>query len=121
PWHTDCSGRPRLEGSVRDRAATPATGADEMGARMRTKEMTMDSKKLTRRAVLERGAALGLVVIGAGAGLSACGGGELDCSSPMGLTPEQRTQRQALAYVDRTPNPTQRCEVCNFYTAPTQP
>lgn len=81
----------------------------------------MDSKKLTRRAVLERGAALGLVVIGAGAGLSACGGGELDCSSPMGLTPEQRTQRQALAYVDRTPNPTQRCEVCNFYTAPTQP
>ena len=72
----------------------------------------MDSKKLTRRAVLEHGA-----------GLSACGGGggELDCSSPMGLTPEQRTQRQALAYVDRAPNPSQRCEVCNFYTAAPQP
>ena len=81
----------------------------------------MDSKKLTRRAVLERGAALGLVVIGAGAGLSACGGGDLDCTSPPGLTPDQRTQRQALAYVDHAPNPSQRCEVCNFYTAAAQP
>lgn len=81
----------------------------------------MDSKKLTRRAVLERGAALGLVVLGASAGLGACGGGELDCTSPPGLTPEQRTQRQALAYVDHSPNPSQRCEVCNFFTAPPQP
>lgn len=78
----------------------------------------METKKLTRRALLERGAVLSLVVIGGGAGLAACGGGELDCSNPPGLTPEQRTQRQALSYVDRTPNPSQRCETCNFWTAP---
>ncbi len=81
----------------------------------------MDSKKLSRRAILERGATLGLVVLGASTGLSACGGGELDCANPPGLTPEQRTQRQALSYVDRTPNASQRCEVCNFYTQPSQP
>ena len=78
----------------------------------------METKKLTRRAMLERGAVLSLVVIGAGAGLGACGGGELDCSSPAGLTDAQRQQRQALSYVDRSTNPSQRCEVCNFYTQP---
>ena len=69
----------------------------------------METKKLTRRAMLERGAVLSLVVIGAGAGLGACGGGELDCSSPAGLTDAQRQQRQALSYVDRATNPSQRC------------
>lgn len=80
----------------------------------------MDStKKLTRRAVLGRGAALGLVVFGGGA-LSACGGGGLDCSNPPGLSPAERTQRQALGYVDQATNPSQRCEVCTFFTAPAE-
>ncbi|UJR82862.1 high-potential iron-sulfur protein [Sandaracinus amylolyticus] len=79
----------------------------------------METKKLTRRAMLERGAVLGLVVIGASAGIG-CGGAELDCTNPPGLTDAQRQQRQALSYVDRSPNPTQRCETCNFYTAPAQ-
>jgi hypothetical protein len=76
-------------------------------------EREMESKKLTRRTML--------VVIGATAGLAACGGGgAADCESPPGLTDEQRTQRRNLAYVDRTPSPSQRCEVCNFFTAPAQ-
>jgi hypothetical protein len=79
----------------------------------------MNTKKLTRRALLERGAVLSLAVIG-GAGGFGCGGG-LDCSSPPGLTQEQRDMRRNLAYVERSPNPSQRCEVCNFYTAPAQP
>ena len=81
----------------------------------------MDSKKLTRREWLERGATLSLVVLGAGAGLTACGGGALDCTNPPGLTADQREQRRVLAYVDQTPNPSQRCEVCSFYTAAAQP
>lgn len=79
----------------------------------------MDSKKLTRRQALERGAVLGLVVLGAPS-LVACGGGELDCTNPEGLTQDQRNQRTALSYVDHSPNATQRCEVCQFYTAATQ-
>lgn len=79
----------------------------------------MDNGKLTRRALLER-SALGLVVLGAGAGLGACGGGGPDCSNPPGLTDAQRQQRQALSYVERSPNPSQRCELCNFFTAPAQ-
>jgi hypothetical protein len=80
--------------------------------------VNVDEKKLSRRTLLERGAVLSLVVVGASAGLSACGGGELDCSSPQGLTDQQRQQRQALSYVDRTPNPSQRCETCNFWQQP---
>lgn len=77
----------------------------------------MNDRKLTRRQMLERGAVLGLVVLGASPALSGCGGG-LDCSNPPGLTDEQRTQRRNLSYVDTAPNPSQRCEVCNFFTAP---
>jgi hypothetical protein len=83
-----------------------------------TEEMeAMDTKKLTRRALLERGTVLSLVVLGASAGLVGCGA-ELDCTNPPGLTDAQRQQRRALSYADRAPNPSQRCEVCNFYTAP---
>ncbi len=77
----------------------------------------MEEKKLTRRQWLERGSVLGLVVLGGVPALSACGGGELDCTNPQGLSGDNRTQRQALSYVDHAPNATQRCEVCNFYTA----
>lgn len=78
----------------------------------------MDGTKLTRRQMIERGAVLGLVVLGAPAALTACGGGGPDCSNPPGMTDEQRAQRRALSYVDQAPNPAQRCEVCNFFTAP---
>jgi hypothetical protein len=55
------------------------------------------------------------VVVGGG-GLAACGGG-VDCSMPPGLTDEQRAQRRTLAYVERSPNAQQRCELCNFFTS----
>lgn len=77
----------------------------------------MDSKKLTRREVLGRGAVLGLVVLGAPS-MIGCGEAALDCSSPSGLTDAERTMRTSLAYVDHSPNASQRCEVCNFFTAP---
>jgi hypothetical protein len=80
----------------------------------------MEAKKWTRRALLERGAVWGLVMASGAAGFGGCGGG-LDCSNPPGLTQEQRDLRRSLAYVERAPNASQRCEVCRFYTAPEQP
>jgi High potential iron-sulfur protein len=72
----------------------------------------MKNETLSRRRML--------VVLGASAAgaavLGACGGGALDCSNAPGLTAEQRTMRQSLAYVEHSPNPSQRCETCNFYT-----
>ncbi len=77
----------------------------------------MNEHKLTRRQVIARGSVLGLVVLGAQAGLSACDGGAADCSNPPGLSAEQRAQRQALHYADRATDPNRRCSSCNFYTA----
>lgn len=67
---------------------------------------------LGRRALLRGSGALALVVI------SGCDAPPLDCSSPPGLTEDQRRQRRALAYVERSPSSSQRCEVCRFFVAP---
>src|SRR6478735_5489817 len=67
---------------------------------------------LTRRELIGRGAVLGLVVIGGAEALEGCGGGELLCTS---ATAEQMTQRTALGYVEKSPDPNKVCSKCNFW------
>ena len=88
---------------------------------------------VSRRAFLGRVAALGA---GASAVLAACGGDDAapataggaapatggvvaaECEGYDLLTPEERQPRQALGYVDVSPNPTQLCSNCRFYNQP---
>ncbi len=90
-----------------------------------------DAASVSRRAFLGRVAALGF---GASAFLTACGGGEeaapasgaapggsviaAECEGYDALTPEELQPRQALGYVDNTPDPAQHCSNCRFYNAP---
>lgn len=86
----------------------------------------------SRRAFLGRIAALGA---GASAFLAACGdaaapaatggatpatGGVIaaECEGYDLLTPEELQPRQALGYVDASPNATQLCSNCRFYNQP---
>lgn len=89
----------------------------------------------SRRQFLGRVAALGA---GASVFLAACGGDEAapaaggeaapapasanisasECAGYDALTPEQLQTRQALAYVDNSPNLEQLCSNCRFYNQP---
>lgn len=75
-----------------------------------------EGNKLTRRELIGKGMVLGLVVLGAGRTLAACGGGgegeALNCSN---ATPEQTQQRTALGYVEATTDPAKACSKCNFW------
>ena len=93
------------------------------------------SESTSRRAFLGRVAALGL---GASAFLAACGGGEepapaagagapapangnvvaAECEGYAALTPEEIQPREALGYVDNTPDPAKMCSNCRFYNVP---
>ena len=69
-----------------------------------------------RRFIATAGAAVGF-----GAIASACGGGDVTAASCEGydaLTPGDLQARQALGYVDVTPDPAQRCDNCRLYNAP---
>ena len=60
-------------------------------------------------------------VLGVGPVLAACGGGAVraaSCEGYSALDAAALQQRQALAYVDVTPNPAQRCDGCRFWQAP---
>lgn len=68
-----------------------------------------------RRFLAATGAALGL------APLAACGDGAVRAASCEGYDALDATalkQRQALGYVDVTPDPAQVCQNCRFYQAP---
>jgi len=80
-----------------------------------------ETRGASRRDFLRKTAGFGLVVVGAPAFLSACGKGDEgpNCLNPPGLTPAQRQQRTALAYVEKVADQSRRCDVCTFYTDPT--
>lgn len=73
----------------------------------------------TRRAFVRRLAGLGALTLGGPALLAACGdGGAVTAASCPGydaLTPQDRQMREALNYVDVSPNPAQLCTNCQFY------
>ena len=75
----------------------------------------MPDRPSRRQFLATAGAALGL-----GPLVAACGGGGDDvaaaeCAGYDALTPQDLQARQALAYVDDTPIPVQRCDNCQFY------
>ena len=60
-------------------------------------------------------------VLGVGPVLAACGGGDVTAAACEGydaLTPADVQTREALGYVDVTPNAAQRCDNCRLYNAP---
>lgn len=77
----------------------------------------MTSRPSRRQFLATTGAALGL-----GPLVAACGGGDgvvaAECAGHDALTPQDLQARQALAYVDVTPIPVQRCDNCQFYVLP---
>lgn len=69
-----------------------------------------------RRFLVSAGAVLGF-----GPVLAACGGGPVRASSCEGysaLDTAALQQRQALGYLDVTPDPAQQCVGCRFYQTP---
>jgi len=101
----------------------------------------MSQKELSRRTFLTRASALGLVAVGSGAILSACGGGDAGsdapaaaapeaaapeaakadaCSDLTGLTDDDLKMRETLQYVEETPDATKTCVGCQLYTDPVE-
>ena len=69
-----------------------------------------------RRFLASAGAVLGVAPL-----LSACGGDVVAAASCEGydaLSPTDVQARQALGYVDVTPDPAQRCDNCRLYNQP---
>lgn len=86
----------------------------------------------SRRDFLRTFGALAPVVLGAGAFLSACGGGGTkegggdnaasagltDCGDLSGVSEAELAKRTSLGYVDETPMPEQHCGNCLLYLLP---
>ena len=74
---------------------------------------------VTRRRFLASAGA----VLGVGPILAACGGGDdavvaSACTGYDALRPQDLQAREALGYVDVTPNAAQRCDNCRLYNQP---
>jgi hypothetical protein len=83
--------------------------------------MSANEIKITRRTLVGRGVVLGLAVLGPMRALSGCGGEEaLNCQSPPGLTPDERTKRAQFSYQDQGTDPSRHCDKCTFFTAAAQ-
>jgi len=76
-------------------------------------------RELLRRSATFGAAGLGLVVLGTGCGGEEGGSSDgPDCTDTSALTPQQRSTRSSLAYVEQSPHGAEKnCENCNFYTA----
>jgi hypothetical protein len=93
-----------------------------------------DIRPLNRREFFERAALLGALAAGGATLLAACeaspreetptvtnDNGEFSCDDPsdlQGLSEAQLQTREANNYVDRTPNPDQRCDNCALWQDP---
>ncbi|HEX5658833.1 MAG TPA: hypothetical protein VFX59_16655 [Polyangiales bacterium] len=75
------------------------------------------------RKTLNRRETIGLLALTPLLGLAACGKKtEPDaCSDLTGLTDGEKTARAALQYVDKSPKPDQRCDLCNYYQPKSDP
>jgi len=95
----------------------------------------MSREEITRRDFLVKLSAATGLTIGAGAFLSACGGGESGqattpaaqepagamaaaCDDLSGLTDADKQLRSTLQYVDKTANPDRHCSNCALFVAP---
>ena len=71
-----------------------------------------------RQFLASAGAVLGLAPV-----LAACGGAAdraAQCDGYSSLSTAELQQRQALQYVDKTPNAVQNCANCRLYNAPAE-
>jgi hypothetical protein len=76
--------------------------------------MTDEKDLLERRRALQK-IALGALTLIPAASL-ACGK-RLDCTDVAGLTPDEQEARRANVYVDKSPDPSKRCDNCGQYVA----
>lgn len=78
----------------------------------------MAQRPLSRRDFIERAAVLGIASAGLGAFVGACtsGGGTLTCTDTTGLADADLQVRQALQYVDASPEAAKNCLNCQLYT-----
>ena len=92
----------------------------------------MSDQKLDRRQFFERALLLGAAIFGAGTFLSACkgearsagsGGGApnkapaVDCTDLSALSEGDKKLRNALKYVDKTPEPAKKCSNCKYFVS----
>lgn len=75
------------------------------------------SERMGRRGMLRRTVHLTVLASAAPMLLSACGGGELECSDVSSLSAGDRTARAGAQYVDRATDASRRCDGCSFYQA----
>lgn len=88
----------------------------------------MSENKMTRRELLARAAAVGVVAVGAGSLLAACkseggaGGAAApaapaaaSCDDVSALAEADKKTREGLKYVSKTPDPAKRCDGCSLY------
>jgi len=79
---------------------------------------------LTKREFLKRAGFFGLAVVGAGALMNSCGGGEKaadggsKCNDLSGLTEDEKKLRANYEYITVTKDAAKNCQNCQFYTAP---
>lgn len=82
--------------------------------------MSANDTKLSRRDLFRGSAAVGLASLLPISLLTACGGEEApNCAAPPGLTPDERTKRSQLQYLEAATDPAKKCMDCTFFTAPT--
>jgi High potential iron-sulfur protein len=80
-------------------------------------------RRISRREYLKQSGCLGLA---AGLGLlhSACGShaasSSLTCTDASGLNAEEMKARDALKYVDRSPDPSKTCKNCQLFEKPAE-
>jgi hypothetical protein len=91
-------------------------------ARSEGDAMSAEDPKYTRRVFVRGGGvALGLAVIAPAAFAVGCGGEEaVNCTSPPGLTPDERMKRGQLNYAESSADPARKCADCTFFTASAQ-
>lgn len=90
----------------------------------------MSEKKLDRRQFFERALLIGASTFGAGAFLAACkseaksGGGAgskapaaVDCTDLSALSEQEKKTREALKYVNNTPEPAKNCANCKLFVS----
>jgi hypothetical protein len=72
----------------------------------------MNQDKLSRRQAMRS-----LVVLAAGSALVACKkeSKELSCADAPGLSPEDKSTRTTLEYVDKTPTADKTCDGCQLF------
>lgn len=77
----------------------------------------MRDERLTRRELVRRTVFLSVVASVPAGLLSACGGGELECTDESALSSSERDARRAARYEDRSRDADRTCSQCSLYQA----